>query len=199
MKSLEGIKIGFAICGSFCTLAKTYAVIEKLMSEGARVYPIMSEHASTIDSRFGTSEEFIKKLEEITGHKMQIKINETEKIGPNNTYDILVVAPCTGNTMAKLAYAITDTSVLMAIKATLRNQTPVVLSIATNDALGLNLKNIGQLINIKNIYFVPFGQDNYKTKNNSMVSKMDLVYDTVIEALKGKQIQPILINYEIDN
>lgn len=197
MKQLESKKIGFAICGSFCTISKIFEPIKKLIESGAEIFPIMSPNASTIDTRFGKAEDFIKKLEDLTGNKVQTKIEETEHIGPHKLYDILVVAPCTGNTMAKLANAITDTSVLMAIKATLRNAYPVVIGIATNDGLGLSLKNFGTLMKTRNIYFVPFGQDNYRTKKNSLVAKMDLIYDTVIEALEGRQIQPVIVEHRI--
>lgn len=192
---LKDIKIGYAISGSFCTFTSIIEPLKKLIAEGAEVFPIMSEHASTIDTRFGKAKDFIDQIEAITGHTVQTKIEETELIGPNDPYDALIVAPCTGNTFAKLANAITDTSVLMAIKATLRNSKPVVLAIATNDGLGLNLKNLGVLMNTEKIYFVPFGQDNYKKKKNSLVARMDLIFDTLVLALKGKQIQPVLITY----
>lgn len=195
MKELEGKKIGFALCGSFCTMDRVFDSLQKLILNGADVYPIMSHNAYTIDTRFGKAEDFIKRLEDITGHKVQTKIEETEPIGPKKLIDMLVVAPCTGNTLGKLANAITDTAVLMAIKATLRNCRPVVLAIATNDGLALNFKNFGTLMNTRNVYFVPFGQDNHITKTNSLVAKMDLIYDTVKEAMEGKQIQPLIIQY----
>jgi dipicolinate synthase subunit B len=196
MKPFENIKIGFVVTGSFCTIPQIFEQMEKLIEMGAQVYPIMSENASSIDSRFGTAEDNIKKIEDVTGHKILNKINETELIGPNKPYDILVVAPCTGNTIAKLANAITDTAALMAIKATLRNSLPVVLSIATNDALGLNMKNLGVLMNTRGLFFVPFGQDNYKTKPRSLVADLDQLADTIINALAEKQIQPVLITYD---
>ncbi|PKM96059.1 MAG: dipicolinate synthase subunit B [Firmicutes bacterium HGW-Firmicutes-1] len=196
MDLLKNIKIGYAISGSFCTFKSIIEPIKKLIEEGAEVFPIMSEHASTIDTRFGQAKEFVSLLEKLTGNSVQTKIEETELIGPDNPYDALIVAPCTGNTFAKLANAITDTSVLMAIKATLRNNIPVILGIASNDALGLNMKNLGILMNTPNIYFVPFGQDNFKTKKNSLVARMDLIFDTLMSALNGKQIQPILITYK---
>ncbi|MBC7958704.1 MAG: dipicolinate synthase subunit B [Vallitaleaceae bacterium] len=195
MDSLIGIKIGYAICGSFCTIGQMVKPIKQLMEEGAEVFPIMSEHAYSIDTRFGTAKGFIEQFESITGHTIQHNINETELIGPKNPYDALIVAPCTGNTMAKLANAITDTAVLMAIKASLRNGRPVILAIATNDALGLNLKNIGILLNTQGVYFVPFGQDDFKKKKNSMVANMDLIYPTLMEAFKNRQIQPILVHH----
>lgn len=195
METLKNIKIGYAICGSFCTLSQMFDPIKKLIEEGAEVFPIMSKNAATIDTRFGEAKSFIEKFEKITSHTVQTKINETELIGPNNPYDALIVAPCTGNTLAKMANGISDTAVLMAIKASLRNNRPVILAIATNDGLGLNLKNLGVLINTRNVYFVPFGQDDFKKKKNSLVAKMDRIYETLISALNSKQIQPILIHY----
>jgi dipicolinate synthase subunit B len=196
VEKLKGMQLGFAISGSFCTISKVYDSIQKLVNEGANVYPIMSENASRINTRFGESEDFKNKLEEITGNEVMMKIEEVEKIGPNNIIDAIIVAPCTGNTLGKMANGITDTSVLMAIKATLRTQTPVILGEATNDGIGLNLKNLGTLINTKNIYFIPFGQDNYKSKVNSLISKFELTFETLIGALEGEQIQPILVNYK---
>jgi dipicolinate synthase subunit B len=195
LKELEGKKIGFALCGSFCTLARVFDPIKQLIDNGAEIFPIMSSNAYSIDTRFGNAKDFVKKLEDLTGHKVQTKIEETEPIGPKKLYDMLVVAPCTGNTLGKLANAITDTGVLMAIKATLRNCQPVVIAIATNDGLALNFKNFGTLMNTRNVYFVPFGQDNHVTKKNSLVAKMDLIYDTVIQAFEGRQKQPVLIQY----
>lgn len=195
METLKGIKVGYAICGSFCTINKMFDVIKKLIEEGAEVFPIMSEHAASIDTRFGESKSFIERVELATSHKVQTKIKETELIGPNNPYDALIVAPCTGNTLAKMANGITDTAVLMAIKATLRNSRPVILAIASNDALGLNLKNLGILLSTQDVYFVPFGQDDYKKKKNSLVAQMDLIYETLIQALKNIQLQPLLIHY----
>lgn len=195
MGTLNNIKIGFAVCGSFCTIGKMFEPIKKLIEEGADIFPIMSKNAYTISTRFGTSEDFKNKFEELTGHEVQTKISETELIGPKNLYDALIVAPCTGNTLAKMANAITDTAVLMAIKATLRNNKPVILALASNDALGLNLKNIGTLMNTRDVYFVPLGQDNYIKKKNSLVADMSLIYNTLTEALEGRQIQPVLIKY----
>lgn len=193
MGTLNDIKLGFAMCGSFCTLSKVMAPMQKLIDEGADVYPIMSEHASSWDTRFGTAEEFRKKFEEITGHPVQNHIVETERIGPLKPYNALIVAPCTGNTMAKMANGITDTAVLMAIKATLRNEIPVIIALATNDALGLNLKNLGTIMNTKNVYLVPLCQDDAIKKPSSMVADMDKIYDTLIYALQGKQIQPVIL------
>ena len=147
-----------------------------------------------MNCRFGDARDFIIEIQEITGERGIFSIQEAEPIGPKGLLDILVIAPCTGNTMAKLAAGITDTPVLMAAKAHMRNDKPVVLSPATNDALGASLKNIGFLMNTKNFYFVPFGQDNCKSKPNSLVAKMELLPETIEYALNGKQIQPVIQN-----
>ena len=136
----------------------------------------------------------IKEIEELTGQKGIYSIPEAEPIGPKALFDVVVIAPCTGNTMAKLANGITDSTALMAAKAHLRNNRPLVIAISTNDALGMNLKNIGQLMNVKNIYFVPFGQDNYNKKPNSMIAHLDRTVDTVILALEGNQLQPVVVS-----
>ena len=144
------------------------------------------------DSRFGSAKEYVEGICEITGNEGIRSICAAEPIGPNNFLDIMVIAPCTGNTAAKLTVGIVDTPVLMAAKAHMRNGKPLVIAISTNDALGAGFKNIGMLMNMKNIYFVPFGQDNYKSKPNSMVAKMELLPETIEAALQGKQIQPVL-------
>lgn len=195
MNTLENIKIGFVVTGSFCTIPKIFKVIKRLLDMGSEVFPIMSEHASTIDTRFGSAQDNIKELESLTGKKIMNKIEETELIGPNNLYDILVVAPCTGNTMAKLTNGITDTSALMAIKSTLRNNKPVVIALATNDGMGLNYKNIGVLMNVNNVFFVPLGQDNCKTKSKSLVADLEKIPETILDALNNTQLQPVLIKY----
>ena len=184
--------IGIAITGSYCTYKKVFAELEKLASTGANLYPIFSDHASTTDSRFGKCADFLEQAEKITGKKPITTIPDAEPIGPGALFDILVIAPCTGNTLSKLANGISDTPVLMAAKAHLRNNRPLVVALSTNDALGAGFKNIGMLMNMKNIYFVPFGQDNYKSKPNSMVAKMELLPETIEAALQGKQIQPVL-------
>lgn len=194
---LKGVKVGFALTGSFCTLKEAVEQIKKLIDEGAEVFPIVTREVATTDTRFGTAAYWKGLLKELTGHEVIETIIEAEPIGPKKLLDILVVAPCTGNTLAKLANAITDGPVLMAIKAQLRNQRPVVLAIATNDALGMNARNLGVLLNAKNIYMVPFGQDNPAGKPNSLVARMDLLTETVIHALQGKQLQPVLIGYAV--
>lgn len=192
--SIKDKKIGVAFTGSFCTYKGVFKELEKLVEGGAEVQTIFSVSSQTIDSRFGKAEDFIEKAAEITGKEPIMTINGAEPIGPKSLLDVLVILPCTGNTMAKLANGITDTPVLMAAKAHMRNDKPLVVSLSTNDALGLNMKNIGLLINAKNIYFVPFGQDNYEKKPNSMIAHLELLIPTIEKALEGKQYQPIIIS-----
>ncbi|MDE6760799.1 MAG: dipicolinate synthase subunit B [Lachnospiraceae bacterium] len=189
---LKGKKVGVALTGSFCTFDKIFVELKKLVEAGADVYTIFSNASQQISSRFGTPEEFIKKAEEITGRKPIFTIEDAEPIGPQAYLDILVIFPCTGNTIAKLANGITDTPVLMGAKAHLRNNKPLVISISTNDALGMNMKNIGLLMNAKNIYFVPFGQDNPIKKSNSLIAHTDKLIPALELALEGQQYQPIL-------
>lgn len=188
--------IGFALTGSFCTYARVFPQIEALVKQGAKVIPIMSEISYTTDTRFGKAEEHIKRFEEITGEKVIASVRDAEPIGPKKLLDALVVAPCTGNSLAKIASGIADSSVTLAVKAHLRNKRPVVIGISTNDGLGNNAKNIGILANMKNIYFVPFGQDDYVLKENSLVAQMEQLVPTVEQALDGVQLQPILKIYE---
>lgn len=195
MKHLfEGKNIGIAMTGSYCTYEKTFAAIEALRDTGANLIPIFSFNAASTDSRFGNHKDFIKIAEELTGKTPILTIPDAEPIGPKSMLDILVIAPCTGNTLSKLANGISDTPVLMAAKSHLRNNKPLVISLSTNDALGMNLKNIGILLNTKNIYFVPFGQDNYEKKPNSMIAYTDLIPDTIVEALNYRQIQPVIVS-----
>ena len=169
----------------------------EIIAEGAEVFPVVSYAVSTTDTRFGKSSEWCAKLEELK--KSLIKtIVEAEPVGPGKLFDILVAAPCTGNTLAKLANGITDTPALMAIKAHLRNQRPVVIAISTNDGLGFNAKNIAILLNTKSIYLVPFGQDNPALKPNSLVARMDKIIDTIFHALEGEQIQPVLVECKVN-
>lgn len=190
---LKDVRIGFAITGSFCTFENIPDIIKRLIEEGADLIPIFSYATDEMNTRFGNAEDFKNKIIEITGKQPVVDINGAEPIGSKAILDVLIVAPCTGNTIAKLANAITDTPVTMACKAHLRNNRPVILSISTNDGLGANAKNIGLLLNMKNIFMVPFGQDNPTLKPNSLISKNELILKTIIEALKGKQIQPLLI------
>ena len=190
---LEGVKVGIAITGSFCTFDIILIEIKRLVDEGADVYPIVSYNVDEFDTRFGTAKEWKDRIEEATGKEIISTIQGAESIGPKAYLDIVVVAPCTGNTLAKLANAITDTPVTMAWKAHLRNNKPVVLGISTNDGLGANAKNIGLLLNMKNVYFVPFGQDDPIKKCNSLIADYEMIVPTIVKALKGEQIQPLLI------
>jgi len=191
--NLKGLKVGFCICGSFCTFDVVIPEIRKLVAKGADVTPIFSDAVYNWDTRFYSAKEFRSIVEGITGKQVIKSVIEAEPIGPEKLMDIVVVAPCTGNTMAKLANGITDSPVTMACKAHLRNKRPVVLAISTNDGLGANAKNIGMLLNMKNIFFTPFGQDDPINKSNSLVAKFDLILPTIEKALKGEQIQPILV------
>ena len=184
--------VGFAITGSFCTYEKIKGVVRRLVEEDNRVVPVFSHVAQTVNCRFGNAKDFIIEIQEITGERGIFSIQEAEPIGPKGFLDVLVIAPCTGNTMAKLCAGITDSPVLMAAKAHMRNDRPVVISLSTNDALGASLKNIGMLMNTKNIYFVPFGQDDYRKKPKSMIAHTDLIEDTIEAALEGKQLQPVV-------
>ncbi|NLJ41656.1 MAG: dipicolinate synthase subunit B [Clostridiales bacterium] len=190
---LAGLKVGFCICGSFCTFETIIPEIKKLVIKGANVVPVFSKPAYSWDTRFFSASEFRTIIESITGENIVHSIIDAERFGPDNKMDIMVVAPCTGNTMAKLANGITDSAVTMACKAHLRNNNPVVLAIATNDGLGANARNIGALLNRKNFYFVPFGQDEPCTKSNSLVAKFEMLLSTMAEAVNGRQIQPLLI------
>lgn len=191
--NISGKKVGIAITGSFCTFDKVFEQIEHLTQAKADVYTIFSECAQSTDTRFGKAESFLKRAEECTGHAPITTITEAEKLGPNNLLDIIAVAPCTGNTLAKMANGITDSTALMAVKGLLRNNKPIVIGLSSNDALGSNLKNIGMLINKKNIYFIPFGQDNFKSKPNSMISNYNYMIAALQEALQGRQIQPVIL------
>lgn len=190
---LEGCNVGVAMTGSFCTYSKMIAQIELMASHNINIYPIFSDNAQTLDSRFGHPEDFMTKLKEISGREPVFTIPEAEPLGPKNKLDLLIIAPCTGNTLAKLCHGITDTPVLMAAKGHLRNNKPLIIFLSSNDSLGINFTNIGKMMNMKNIYFVPFGQDNYKKKPNSMVSHFDLIEPTLEAALEYKQLQPIIL------
>lgn len=185
--------VGFALSGSHCTLEEVMPHIQKFVDAGARVIPIISQTLLATDTRFGKAEDWQKQLKDITGNDIISSIVEAEPLGPGKTLDILVIAPCTGTTTSKLANAITESAVLMAAKAQMRNQKPVVLAISTNDGLGLNMANIAKLMVAKNIYFVPFGQDAPHKKPNSLVARMDLLMETCEAALEGKQLQPVII------
>lgn len=189
---LKDKTVGFCLTGSFCTFSKAIKAVRALVETGADVIPIMSESAYNFDTRFGKSDEFKNILTICTGNDIIKSIKEAEPIGPKGYLDLLIIAPCTGNTLAKLAAGIADTPVTMAAKAHLRNQKPVLLAVSTNDGLGAAAKNIGMLLNSKNIYFVPFGQDDCIKKPNSLVADMSQINAAACDALEGRQIQPIL-------
>ncbi len=190
---LGGKTIGFAMTGSFCTFGKVIAEIERLSDMGADVVPIMSNNAFTTDTRFGESKEINSRIEQITGKKIISTVKDAEPIGPKGYLDLLIIAPCTGNTLAKLAVGIADTSVTMSAKAHLRNNKPVLIAVSTNDGLANAAKNIGMLLNYKNIFFVPFGQDDCINKPTSLVADMPSIADSARLALDKKQIQPMLV------
>ena len=192
---LYGKNVGVALTGSFCTFEKTFAVLEELAGAGANLYPILSDSSQKISSRFGTPDLYLERIRTVTGREPILSIETAEPIGPSSYLDIMAIVPCTGNTAAKLASGITDSPVLMAAKAHLRVNKPLVIAISTNDGLGMNLKNIGSLFNTKNIYFVPFGQDNWEKKPNSLVAHMELLRPTMEMALEHRQYQPVLISY----
>ena len=189
---MEKLRIGLALTGSYCTYDKVLAAA-KALAKKYTVTAIMSEHASETDSRFGTAAEFAARLKEITGRPLICSIRDAEPIGPMDYFDVLVVAPCTGNTLGKLANGIYDGCVPLAAKANLRNNRPVIIAPSTNDGLSASAKNIGTLLNTKNIFFVPFGQDDPFDKNNSLVAKWDYLLPAVESALQGKQLQPIIM------
>ncbi len=189
----SGITVGYALSGSHCTFAEVMPEIKRFVDAGANVVPIVSNTLMTTDTRFGKSEDWQAQLKAITGNELISTIVQAEPLGPSKLLDVLVIAPCTGNTTSRLANAITDSAVLMAAKAQMRNGRPLVLAISTNDGLGLNAANIAKLLVAKHIYFVPFGQDNPVQKPNSLVARMDLVLEACEAALAGKQLQPLLV------
>lgn len=190
---MQNITLGYALTGSFCTIRESIEALKVLSEHDIKILPILSETVCANDTRFGKAQDIIKEVEEICKTKVINTIVAAEPIGPKNLLDILVVAPATGNTLAKHALGITDSAVTMAIKAHLRNNKPVVFGIATNDALGASAKNIGLLNNTKNVFFVPYRQDDPYSKNKSLICDFSLIPETVEKALKGEQIQPIII------
>ena len=188
----SGLKIGIAMTGSFCTFSKCFEQAEILKNMGAEIIPIMSENASGTSTRFGIADENIKKLSEIAGKDVIMSITDAEPIGPKNMTDIMVVAPCTSNTASKLASSITDTAVTMAVKSHLRSGKPVVLAIASNDSLLGSAKNIGELFNRKNYYFVPMLQDDCTNKPASLVAEFSMLPEAISAALNGIQLRPII-------
>ncbi|MDC3416349.1 dipicolinate synthase subunit B [Aquibacillus salsiterrae] len=191
--SLKGKKIGFGITGSHCTYAAVFPQIEKLVEMGAEVVPVVSYTVQSTDTKFGKADDHMERIESITGRKPITTIVDAEPLGPAEPLDCMVLAPLTGNSMSRLANAITDSPVLMAAKATIRNGNPVVIGISTNDALGLNGVNLMRLMSTKLMYFVPYGQDDPIKKPNSLVSDMTKIPETIEHALEFKQIQPVII------
>ena len=192
---LKGKNIGFGITGSHCTLEHILPEIEKIIQEGAEIFPVISPAIDLTDTRYGDAQEWKTKLSKATGRKVINSIVEIEPIGPSKLFDVYIIAPCTGNTLAKLANGITDTAVLMGAKAHLRNQRPLIVAVSTNDGLGFNAKNLSALLTAKHVYLVPFGQDQPFTKPNSLIAKLDLLLPTVLAALEGRQLQPLLVNH----
>ena len=192
--NLDGKNIGFGFTGSFCMFSKTIEALKELLKiKDINITPIMSFNSYNLDSKFGSSKEFIEKIEYLTGNKIIHTIQDAEPIGPKKMFDILIVAPCSGNTIAKLANDIIDTPVTMAVKSHLRNSRPVVIGVSTNNALSSAAENIGKLLNRKNYYFVPMSQDNPITKPTSIVFDPGYIKKTLEEALEYNQIQPILL------
>ena len=187
------MNIGFALCGSYCTFSKVFPVMEALARDH-RVIPIFSDNVQKTGSRFGEPAQFYEKAFAITGIEPICSLSDAEPIGPKKLFDALVIAPCTGNTLAKLGHSIADTPVTMAAKSHLRNGRPVIVAVSTNDGLTGNAQNIGKLLNTKGYYFVPFGQDDPVGKEASLVAKMEAIPETVEAALRGEQIQPILFS-----
>ncbi len=186
--------IGFAMCGSYCTFEAVFKQIEVLKNRGYNIVPIMSENSYTLNTRFGDASHWHERMRDITGTRIIHTIPTAEPIGPKKMLDALIIAPCTGNTLAKLATGVTDTCVTLAAKAHLRNARPLLIAPSTNDALSNAAKNIGCLLNYKNIYFVPYGQDSFKGKPSSMVADFTLIPNALEAALEGKQLQPIVIS-----
>ena len=193
MENLKNLRVGFGLCGSFCTFTRAFAAAKKLREYGCEVIPFLSFNASGLDTRFGTAEENIQKLEEICHNKVINTIEGAEPVGPKKMLDVMCVAPCTSNTTARLALGLTDTPITMAVKSHVRNSRPVVIAISTNDALGASAKNIGILQNYRNFYFVPYSQDDYEGKPFSMVAHFELIPHTISCAVEGKQFQPMIL------
>lgn len=191
--NFKGKRIGITMTGSFCTFSKVIEQIRELAKRGADIIPIMSFNSSKLDTKFGKAKDFVSEIEQISGKKVIDTIQGAEPIGPKKMTDIMLVAPCSGNTIAKIANNIIDTPATMAIKSHLRNENPVVIAISTNDGLSGSAENIGKLLNRNNFFFVPFRQDNPITKPNSLVFDSKLIIDTLEKALEREQIQPIIL------
>lgn len=193
---MEAIRVGFAFCGSFCTFDKAMVALEQVKAVFGDVTPIVSERGASLDTRFGSAHDFLREMERICDKRVIKTIQAAEPIGPKKMLDVLVIAPCTGNTLAKLAVGITDSSVTMAAKSHLRNGRPLVIAVSTNDGLAASSRNIGELLCRKNVYFVPFRQDDPVGKPNSLVADFSLIPGTLTAALEGRQLQPLLLGPE---
>lgn len=191
--SLQGVRIGCAMTGSFCTFTQVFDAWRALRREGAELYPIMSFNAANLNTRFYPACEAVGIFEEITGRKVWNTIEQVEPIGPKKLLDLLIVAPCTGNTLAKIAAGITDTPAALAVKSHLRNARPVLIAVSTNDGLGQSAKNLGALLPIKQMYFVPFRQDDCQNKPNSLVADFELLTEAAEKALTGIQMEPVIV------
>ena len=189
---LTGLRIGFAVCGSFCTFSKVFPQLTVLRELGVELIPLMSEVSYATDTRFGKAEDFIRQMEAVSGKPVLHTVAQAEPIGPKKLLDVLVIAPCTGNTLSKLARGTADSAVTLAAKAHLRNQRPIVLAISSNDALAGNAVSLGSLLTRKHFYFVPFSQDDPLGKPCSLVANMEKIPETIAAALEGRQYQPIL-------
>lgn len=191
--NFAGKTVGFGLTGSHCTHDQVLPQMKRLVDLGADVVPVVSHTVANVDSKFGEAKTWLQKIMDISGKDVISTIPEAEPLGPSKRLDVMLVAPCTGNSLSKLANALTESPVLMAAKATMRNGRPLVIAVSTNDALGLNSANLAKLLAAQNIYFVPFGQDNPETKPNSLVARMELIPETVWQAMNNKQIQPMVV------
>jgi dipicolinate synthase subunit B len=190
---MEPLNIGFALCGSFCTFSQTIPQLEALAAKGHNVYPIMSYNAFTLDTRFGRAADHIRRIEAACGRKIIAALPDAEPIGPKKLLDILIIEPCTGNTLAKLAAGVADTPVTLAAKSHLRNARPVLIAVSTNDGLSTSARSLGALMAWRNLFFVPFRQDDPEKKPASLVADMALIPPAARDALTERQIQPVLL------
>ena len=190
---LKDARVGFAMCGSYCTHRQTLDALRELIPQCGAVIPILAEESGRQDTRFGSSQHLREQLEQLTGNSIWDRIVQVEPIGPKKLLDLLIIAPCTGNTMGKLAAGITDTAITMAAKAHLRNSGPVLLAPSTNDGLSVSLRNLGDLLSRKGYFCVPFSQDDPVEKPNSLVAHMELIPPAAQAALEGVQFQPVLL------
>ena len=193
---LKGLKLGFGFTGAYCVFDQVFPQLQKLIKEGAQIVPIVSYQVATTDSRYGNARDFLQKIEDIVGRKVIETMSDAEAFNKQERpLDLFIIAPCTGNSLSKLADGATDTPVLMVAKELFRNSKPILLGIATNDGLGISARNIGSLLATKNVYFIPFGQDDFEAKPMSLVAKFELMVPSILVAMKSQQIQPILEIY----